>query len=104
MEEVASYTKPIVQLIPFASLKEFTMNSSLIWNDPATYLTALNEPSLYLIIFNILLTVPFGVYLRYYFQCSWKKDSAVYLSSDLILRMSAAECTVRLLSTPLPSV
>ena len=43
MEEVASYTKPIVQLIPFASLKEFTMNSSLIWNDPATYLTALNE-------------------------------------------------------------
>ena len=73
MEEVASYTKPIMQLIPFASLKEFTMNSSLIWNDPATYLTALNEPSLYLIIFNILLTVPFGVYLRYYFQCSWKK-------------------------------
>ena len=73
IEEVAGYTKPIMQLIPFASLKEFTMNSSLIWNDPATYLTALNEPSLYLIIFNILLTVPFGVYLRYYFQCSWKK-------------------------------
>lgn len=73
IEEVASYTKPIMQLIPFASLKEFTMNSSLIWNDPATYLTALNEPSLYLIVFNILLTVPFGIYLRYYFQCSWKK-------------------------------
>lgn len=73
IEEVASYTKPIMQLIPFASLKDFTMNSSLIWNDPATYLTALNEPSLYLIIFNILLTVPFGVYLRYYFQCSCKK-------------------------------
>ena len=73
IEEVASYTKPIMQLIPFASLKEFTMNSSLIWNDPATYLTALNEPSLYLIVFNILLTVPFGVYLRDYFQCSWKK-------------------------------
>lgn len=73
IEEVASYTKPIMQLIPFASLKEFTMNSSLIWNDPATYLTALNEPSLYLIVFNILLTAPFGIYLRYYFQCSWKK-------------------------------
>jgi glycopeptide antibiotics resistance protein/uncharacterized RDD family membrane protein YckC len=73
IEEVASYTKPIMQLIPFASLKEFTMNSSLIWNDSATYLTALNEPSLYLIVFNILLTVPFGIYLRYYFQCSWKK-------------------------------
>ncbi|MFQ7537895.1 MAG: VanZ family protein [Clostridium sp.] len=73
IEEVASYTKPVMQLIPFASLKEFTMNSSLIWNDPSTYLTALNEPSLYLILFNILLTIPFGIYLRYYFQCGWKK-------------------------------
>lgn len=73
IEEVAQYTKPIMQLIPFASLKEFTLNSSLIWNDPSTYLTALNEPSLYLILFNILLTVPFGVYMRYYFRCSWKK-------------------------------
>ena len=62
-----------MQLIPFKSLMEFTTSTSLVWNDPATYLTAFNEPSLYLIIFNVLLTVPFGVYLRYYFQYSWKK-------------------------------
>lgn len=73
VEEVAAYTTPTMQLIPFASLKEFTMSTSLIWNDPSTYWTAFNEPSMYLIVFNILLTVPFGVYLRYYFQCSWKK-------------------------------
>ena len=73
IEEVQHYTKPIMQLIPFKSLMEFTTSTSLVWNDPATYLTAFNEPSLYLIIFNVLLTVPFGVYLRYYFQYSWKK-------------------------------
>lgn len=73
IEEVAAYTSPTMQLIPFASLKEFSMSSSLVWNDPSTYLVALNEPSLYLILCNILLTVPFGVYLRYYFQCNWKK-------------------------------
>ena len=73
IEEVQHYTKPIMQLIPFKSLMEFTTSTSLVWNDPATYLTAYNEPSLYLIIFNVLLTVPFGVYLRYYFQYSWKK-------------------------------
>ncbi|MEG2801868.1 MAG: VanZ family protein [Longicatena sp.] len=73
IEEVAQYTKPYVQLIPFESLKEFSMYSSFIWNDPSTYWTALNEPSLFLIVFNILLSVPFGIYLRYYFHCSFKK-------------------------------
>lgn len=73
MEEVAKYTTPTMQLVPLQCLKEFSLTTSLVWNNPSTYLAALNEPSLFLIMFNILLTVPFGVYLRYYFSCSWKK-------------------------------
>lgn len=73
IEEVRHYTQPAMQLVPFRSLMEFTTTTSLIWNDPSTYLTAFNEPSMYLIIFNIFLTLPFGIYLRYYFRCSWKK-------------------------------
>lgn len=73
IEEVAAYTTPTMQLIPFQCLREFTLTTSLVLNDPSTYWTALNEPSLFLIVFNILLTVPFGVYMRYYFKCSWKK-------------------------------
>lgn len=84
VDEVAQYTSPIMQLVPFASLQEFTMTTSLVWNDPSTYLTALNEPSLFLILFNILLTVPFGIYLRYYFQCGWKKT----LLFSLLLTLS----------------
>ena len=73
IEEVANYTTPTMQLIPFECIREFNVSTSLVINDPSTYWTALNEPSLFLIVFNILLTLPFGVYLRYYFECSWKK-------------------------------
>ncbi|MEG0735681.1 MAG: VanZ family protein [Longicatena sp.] len=73
IEEVAQYTSPTTQLIPFECIREFSMSSSLVLQDSSTYLKALNEPSLFLILFNILLTVPFGMYLRYYFACSWKK-------------------------------
>lgn len=73
MKEVANYTTPTMQLVPFASLKEITLTTSLVWNDPSTYLTALNEPSLLQVLFNLLMTIPFGVYLRYYFRYSLKK-------------------------------
>lgn len=88
MEEVAQYTKPIMQLVPFESLREFSVSTSLVWNDPSTYWTAFNEPSLFLIVFNIFLTIPFGMYLRYYFQFSWKKtlcfSFALTLSFELL--------------------
>lgn len=73
MDEVANYTNPIMQLIPFEGYREFTLSTSFVLQQPSTYWAALNEPSLFLIVFNILLTVPFGVFLRYYFKCSWKK-------------------------------
>lgn len=73
IEEVRAYTTPTMQLVPFASLKEISMTTSLIWDDPSTYLTALNEPSMLQVLFNILMCIPFGVYLRYYFQFSLKK-------------------------------
>lgn len=73
MEEVAHYTTPKMQLIPFASLKDISLTTSLVWNDPSTYLTALNEFSVLQVLFNILMTIPFGIYLHYYFEYSFKK-------------------------------
>lgn len=73
IEEVRHYTSPTMQLIPFQSLRELTTYSSFVWDNPTTYMKAFNEPSMYLIVFNIVLTIPFGMYLRYYFECTWKK-------------------------------
>ncbi len=73
IEEVAHYTTPKMQLIPFASLKDISLTTSFVWDDPTTYLTALNEFSVLQVLFNIFMTMPFGIYLHYYFVYSFKK-------------------------------
>lgn len=73
IDEVAQYTSSRMQLIPFASLKDITLTTALVWDDPATYLKALNEPSVLQVLFNILMSIPFGIYLRYYFNVTFKK-------------------------------
>lgn len=73
LSEVAKMTGPRVQLLPFQFVADFLNNTSLILTDPSTYLTALKEPYLYQWLYNIILTLPFGIYLHYYFNCSFKK-------------------------------
>lgn len=73
IESVRNMTTEWVQLVPFAFIKDFILKSSFIWNDPSTYLEVLKEPYFYQAFYNILLTIPFGIYLRYYFNCSFKK-------------------------------
>lgn len=73
IEEVAHYTTPKMQLIPFDSLRDISFSTSLVWDDPSTYLKALNEPSVLQVLFNILMCIPFGVYLHYYFRFSFRK-------------------------------
>jgi len=66
-ESVALLTTPRARLIPFASIGD-------IFNEAKLYgYTLLHNPAFYQILFNILLTVPFGMYLRYYFKLSFKK-------------------------------
>lgn len=62
-----------VQLIPFQSIVDFINKTSLVLNNPSTYLKAIKEPVFYTVVFNIVMTIPFGMYLRYYFKCSLKK-------------------------------
>ncbi len=72
---IETVTKPekIMNLIPFSFVDDFINKSSFIINDPNTYLKTLTSSSFYVAAFNILMTIPFGMYLRYYFKCSLKK-------------------------------
>ncbi len=72
IEEVV-YQEGMIRLIPFTFISDFLRESSFVLSDPSTYLWALKEPCFYTVAFNILMTVPFGMYLRYYFKCSLKK-------------------------------
>ncbi len=73
IDDVAQLTTPRTQLIPFSFLIDFITHTSFKLSNPSTYLQALSEPYFYQVIYNLLLTVPFGIYLRYYFKCNLKK-------------------------------
>lgn len=75
ISSVEKLTTPRVQLVPFHFIIDFFNNSPLILNNPKTYLSALMHPSSYIVLYNILLTVPFGVYLCYYFKKDWKQTT-----------------------------
>lgn len=72
-EFVMNLKTPSAQLIPFTFIKDFLENTSLVITNPNSYFKAIKEPFFYQVIYNIFLTMPFGVYLRYYFKCSMKK-------------------------------
>lgn len=59
------------QLTPFMFVNDFIMKSKFIWQDPSTYIDALLSTSFTTVFFNIMLFMPFGIYLRYYFKRSW---------------------------------
>lgn len=73
ISEVTSLTSPKTQLIPFHFIFDFVKNTSFQLFHFQTYLEMIKEPYFYVPVFNIFLTIPFGMFVRYYFQCSMKK-------------------------------
>ena len=81
-EEAAAMTGPRAQLIPFMFLADIVKESEFVPGRPGTWLTLINNKALFQTVFNILMTVPFGMYLRYYFRFSFRRTvlSAFLLS------------------------
>jgi len=73
ISDVAKMTSPKMQLIPFSFVIDFINHSSFNITNIHTYIPALKESYFYVPLFNIFLTIPFGMFLRYYFQCDMKK-------------------------------
>lgn len=70
--ESVVYKEGMIRTHLFSFIGDFLRESSFVWNDPSTYLKSLCDPSFYTVIFNIFMTIPFGMYLRYYFKCDFK--------------------------------
>lgn len=68
IETVRHLTTPRMNLEPLMFVQEFIKHTPLVLTDPHTYLKTLLSSSFLQPAFNILLTVPFGIYLRYYFH------------------------------------
>lgn len=73
MESVSKMTTPNYNLKPFHFISEILNKTNFHVSDFATYFPTMKNPAFYEAFFNMLLTVPFGVYLHYYFKCDFKK-------------------------------
>lgn len=71
--EVAQMTSPVIQLIPFHFISDIVMESGLVLSEPSTYLTALKSSPVLVVVFNIVMFIPFGIYMRYYYRQKWYK-------------------------------
>lgn len=62
-------------LFPFSFIRDIMSNSSVVWSQPSTYGRLLTQPASIQALFNFLLLMPFGVYLRYFFnqRSYWKR-------------------------------
>lgn len=57
-----------MQLVPFNFIQDILKETSVVKGVPSTYLHLLKERAVLQVLFNVLLTVPFGMLVRYYFR------------------------------------
>ncbi len=73
IEEVKNYTYAYTQLQPLYALFYLSETITFHITDFDTYSNLFFNSYFYQFIYNIFITIPFGVYLRYYFKCDFKK-------------------------------
>lgn len=65
MPRAARLTTYDAQLVPFQFVADFLRETPLVLSDPHTYLPALFDRTVLQVVLNILMLMPFGMYLRY---------------------------------------
>lgn len=71
IETVANMKGPWAQLHLFNFISDIARTTHFNITDIKTYIDFFKTPSVYTMLFNFVLTIPFGVYLRYYFNKKW---------------------------------
>ncbi|WP_125708556.1 VanZ family protein [Lacticaseibacillus porcinae] len=87
-EAVAQLTTQRYNLVPFMALREFINTTVFSPLHPSTWLAAMKQPGFIQPVFNIVLTIPFGVYLRYYFKRPWWQAWAMSLGLSLFFELT----------------
>ena len=82
-----SYSE-MVNLHPFAFVVDFFKESPFDLAQTGTWLQAIKHPTFYVPAFNVLMLIPFGMYLRYYFKCGFKKTILLTALFSLFLELT----------------
>lgn len=76
------------QLTPFSFIADIIQHSEVSLKDPMSFLTLINNPAFLGAAFNLLMTLPLGVYLRYYFRCGWLKTLLIGFGLSLFFELT----------------
>lgn len=71
--EYVSHLTTKVQIIPFDLTRNIIRTVHFNYKDISTIIYIFKNAYVYQTIYNLFLMVPFGIFLRYYFKCSFKK-------------------------------
>ncbi len=71
IKEVSHYTGKWYNLKIFEFIGELRSTKQFVISDPSTYISLFTTNKIIEPLFNVLLTIPFGIYLRYYFNKGW---------------------------------
>lgn len=72
-DQAAALTTHNIQWIPFHFIADIIRETPFELNNPATYLPTVFASAIWQVIFNIMMFLPLGMYLRYYCGMSAKK-------------------------------
>lgn len=73
MAKAAQLSGHPIQFVPFRFVADIIKESPLVITDIHTYLPAVCNKAVLQVVFNVVMTVPFGMFLGYYFGLSAKK-------------------------------
>ncbi|MBN3522302.1 VanZ family protein [Paenibacillus apiarius] len=76
------------QLRPFQFIRDIVKESRVEWSHPSTYVYLLQERAFFQAAFNMVLTLPLGVYLRYYFRRSFLQTTVIALLVSLFFEVT----------------
>ena len=97
--EVQNYSGAYYNLKPFFVVPEIFMSGNFNIVKPDSYVFILNQKYLEPL-FNILMTIPFGIYLRYYFKCSFFKTLVLSFLLSLFFELTQLTGLYSLYSRP----
>ncbi len=92
IEDVEKMTGPWAQLIPFQGFIDIFNNTNFNILNFSSWISFFKNPSVYTVLFNFLLTLPFGVYLRYYFKRKWWEVLTISFLLSLFFEVTQLSC------------
>ena len=88
IESTTKYTGQYYNLKPFYFIPDFITSDKFEINNFNTYLLFFKDSKYLEAIFNVLLVIPFGIYLRYYFKCNFLKTIALSFLLSLFFELT----------------